>query len=179
MHQERLRLGGEEQRPRQARVVERLLPEAVAGEQEPSPRAVPEREGEHALEALEAGGPLLLVGVEDHLGVRPRREEVSPSPQVVAQLAGVVDLPVRHQPHGAVLVRQRLLARHQIDDAEASRREPDAAVHPDAVLVRSAVRDGGGHGFEDVPGRRPGPIELEDSDDATHRCAAARLAQLP
>ena len=179
MHQERLRLRGEQQRPRQARVVERLLPEAVAGEYEPLPAAVPQREGEHALEALEARGSLVLVGVEDHLGVRPRREEVSLPPQVVPQLAGVVDLPVRHQPDGSVLVHQRLLARHQIDDAEASRREPDAPVHPDAVLVRSAVRDGGGHGLEDVPGRGRSPIELEDSDDATHRCAAASLARLP
>src|SRR5205823_5144836 len=82
---------------------------AVAGEYEPLPAAVPQREGEHALEALEARGSLVLVGVEDHLGVRPRREEVSLPPQVVPQLAGVVDLPVRHQPDGSVLVHQRLL----------------------------------------------------------------------
>src|SRR5437867_3330117 len=67
--EQRLQLGSEEKRPRELRVVERLLPETIAGEQETATPSVPEREGEHAFQTFEGCGSVVLVGVEDDLGV--------------------------------------------------------------------------------------------------------------
>ena len=62
-------------RPSTLRVVERLDPEAVAGEEELALALVPDREREHAVEALDAGRAPLLVGVQR----RPRCRSASGS----------------------------------------------------------------------------------------------------
>jgi hypothetical protein len=49
--------------------VERLDAEVVAGRDEPLPRLVPDHEGEDAVEAADAVGAVLLVGVDDYLAV--------------------------------------------------------------------------------------------------------------
>ena len=48
------------------------MPSRSRDEQQPAPRRVPDREREHAAEALDAVVAPLLVGVDDRLGVGPR-----------------------------------------------------------------------------------------------------------
>jgi hypothetical protein len=75
--EERLDLRAEQQLRAGLRVVERLDPVAVTRhEQLPGP-PVPEREGEHAVEALDARRPPLLVGVDDDLAVGSGAEAVT------------------------------------------------------------------------------------------------------
>jgi hypothetical protein len=94
---------------------------------------VPEREREHAVEALDAGGPPLAIGVQDHLGVGARVEDVAELLQVGHQLDVVVDLPVVGDPIPLRAVVHRLTAAlGEVDD-----REP--AVHEAAG---DGVRDG-------------------------------------
>src|SRR3546814_8368679 len=57
MREERLDLGSEEQRGAGLDVVERLDAEAVAGEPQRALAPVPDGEREHAVEALDGGGP--------------------------------------------------------------------------------------------------------------------------
>ena len=97
--EQRLELGGEHEPARRVDVVQRLLAEAIARQQQtPAPR-VPEREREHAVEALDA------------IAARaPRRGGRSPRCRVwcgsdgpsrssgAAQLAEVVDLAVEDDP---------------------------------------------------------------------------------
>ena len=107
-------------------VVERLDAQAVAREQElPLPR-VPEREGEHAAQPLDAARPELLVEVHDDLGVGRRREAVAARHELAPQLAVVVDLAVEDDPDRAVLVGDRLLAGLEVDDGQPAHAEPDA-----------------------------------------------------
>ena len=70
--EDRLDLGSEEQPVAGHRPVERLDAEAVAREQQPPPRRVPDREREHAAQVLDARVAPLLVGVDDRLGVGAR-----------------------------------------------------------------------------------------------------------
>ena len=67
--EDRLDLRGEEQAVAGTRPVERLDAEPIAGEQQPPRRRVPDREREHAAEAVDAVVAPLLVGVDDRLGV--------------------------------------------------------------------------------------------------------------
>jgi hypothetical protein len=53
-----------------------------------------DREGEHAVEALDAGRPPLGPGLQDHLGVAGRGEAVAGLGQLLAQLLVVVDAAV-------------------------------------------------------------------------------------
>ena len=66
---QRLDLGAEQEAARRPCVVKRLDPEPIACEKELPPARVPDRDREHALEALDAAWSLLLVEVDDRLGV--------------------------------------------------------------------------------------------------------------
>ena len=57
--------------------VERLDAEPVAREHQPAARGVPEREREHASQRRDEVGALLLIEVDDHLGVAARAEAVA------------------------------------------------------------------------------------------------------
>ena len=115
------------------RPVERLDAEAIAREQQPPPRRVPDREREHAAEALDAVVAPLLVGVDDRFGVGARAVAVAGRFELRPDVGVVVDLAVEDDPDRAVFVRQRLLAGGQIDDAQA-------AVAERGLVVDSAAR---------------------------------------
>ena len=70
---------------------------------------------------------VLLVEVDEHLGVAARREAVPGALELVPQLAVVVDLAVLDDGDPAVLVGDRLVAGREVDDREPPGREPDRA----------------------------------------------------
>ena len=109
-------------------VVERLDPVAVSGEDEPALRPVPERDGKHAAQALRKIEPVLLVEVDEHLGVAMSREGVPGPLEVMPELAVVVELAVLDDLDAAVLVADRLVTGLEVDDRETPRGEADAAV---------------------------------------------------
>ncbi len=94
MRQQCLDFGTEQQGPATEGQVYRLDAVAVAGEEKLAAPAVPDRQGEHAVEA----GQRLLTpfGIcgSDHLGVGLRAEAVPGPLELGAQLAEVVDLAV-------------------------------------------------------------------------------------
>src|SRR5439155_22529077 len=75
--EDRLDLRAEEQRVAHARPVERLDAEAIADEEQPPLRRVPDREREHAAEAMDALLAPFLVGMDDRLGVAPGAVDVT------------------------------------------------------------------------------------------------------
>src|SRR5262249_50446819 len=102
---------------------------------------IPDGEGEHAVEAAQALGPPFLVGVQDHLGVAARAEDVAAGLQLGAQVEEVIQLAVVDDAASPVLVPNGLLAAGQVDDAEAANAEEEAAGVPRAALVGPAVVD--------------------------------------
>ena len=107
---QRVELGGERELAADVAVVERLDPEPVAREHEPSPRRVPDRDREHPAQPLREPEAPLLVGVDERLGVGARPEAVPRALELACQLAVVVDLAVLDDGARAVLVRDRLVA---------------------------------------------------------------------
>ena len=106
-------------------VVERLLADSVAGHPERLATLVPQGEDEHAAEALDGFLAPLFPGVHDHFGVGPGPEAMALGLQLGDQRLEVVDLAVERDPDRAVLVREGLLARRQVDDREPPMAEPD------------------------------------------------------
>ena len=72
--EQRLDLGGEHELARVLDVVEGLLSELVARREQALAPLVPDREREHAAQAVHAGVAPLFVAWTDHLGVAAGRE---------------------------------------------------------------------------------------------------------
>ena len=77
MLEDRLDLGTEDQAARQLCVVQRLDADPITGQEQLLPPSVPDRQGKHAVEALDASRPVLLVQMDDRLGIRARVKNVS------------------------------------------------------------------------------------------------------
>ena len=158
---------------------QRLLAEAVARQQQAAAALVPEGEREHAVERVHELRAVLLVEVDEHLGVRAAAEGVPALLEQVAQLAVVVDLAVQRRPHVARLVGERLVAAGDVDHAEAPRAERDASprVLVDAFVVGAAMRLRRVHRAHRsrpvVPGRAADPAHATESKHRQRRCVVA------
>ncbi len=120
---------------RHARPVHRLLAHAVAREEQAPARRVPDGEREHAAEPQHAVVAPLLVGVNEHFSVGSRAVGVPGGFQLRPHQRVVVDLAVVGDPDAPVLVRQRLVAAREVDDAETpvGERRVVVRVQPGAV----------------------------------------------
>ena len=118
---------------------------------------------------------MLLVEVDDDLGVAVGRQAVAGPQQLAAQLGVVVDLAVEDDDDRAVLVVDRLVAGVEVDDPQPLDAEADAARHVQAARVRPAVLLGCAHADDQLLlDRRAVGAHL--ARDATHQPVAAREA---
>ena len=152
-------LAGEGEQPLVAVPVERLLPEAVAREEEPAPHPVIDAEGEHAVEAarqLLAPGAIAL---QQHLGVGVAGEEpVAARLELRAQLGVIVDLAVVDNRDLALGVPHGLRPMREVDDGEAPVPEEEAGLRlqVETVSVRPPMSERSGHPLDVGPIARPG-----------------------
>ena len=130
-------------------VVEGLDAEDVPGAEELALGLVPDRKGEHAPQLLEDLLAVLLIAVEDGLAVGLGAEGVALLQQVLPELLIVVDLPVEHQHHGAVLIEDGLPPALQVDDGQPPESQGDVVVHIVVGVVRAPVDDSVGHLLDD------------------------------
>ena len=120
-------------------VIERLDAEPVARQHDAPGIALPDREREHAVEALDAARAPFGVSLEDDLGVALREEAVTLGRELAAQLAIIVDAAVEHDGEAKLRIDHRLLrCGSKIDDAQAPMAEGDAILHEGAARVRPA-----------------------------------------
>ena len=181
MREQRLELGAEQQRVSEVGVVERLLAESVTSEQQAPVLLVPECEREHAVEPLDTARSVILVQVDDHLGVGVRCEAMAALHEIRAQLAVVVDLAVLDDLERAVFVADRLIARVQVDDRQPAKAEADSAPvlvfgDVESLVVRSSVLEHSGH-LREHPAVDRG--RSDDSTDSAHRGRGRYSAEGP
>ncbi|MEZ5121313.1 MAG: hypothetical protein R2736_07030 [Solirubrobacterales bacterium] len=132
-------LRGEGQRAGPMGVDQRLLADAVAGDQQQLAPAVPQREGEHAAQVVHAVDAVVLVEVGDRLGVACGGQAVPGLAQPPAQVLVAVDLAVEDDDDRAVLVGHRLVAGLRVDDGQALDAQPDVAVDEAPTLIGPAM----------------------------------------
>jgi len=77
--------------------------------------------------------------MQDHFGVRVGFEAMAARFQFGPQLDVIEDLAVVDDPQRAVLVRDRLLARGEIENAQTGITQANVLVAVDAELIRAAV----------------------------------------
>ena len=172
--QQRLQLGRERQPTGDASPVQRLDPEAVPREHEAALARVPDRHREHATQPFRELNSVLLVEVNEHLGVRVvRAHAVTLALELGAQLRVVVDLAVLDDPDRLVLVRDRLIAALEVDDRQPTRRERGGSVRDEAGGVRPAMNEAFVHDLERGDVRHVAARRHEPADAAHGRALAA------
>ena len=157
-------LGAEDEGPIGLRVIERLLPEAVAGEMEAAGLRLVEGEGEHAVDLLQGRGhAVTLEQAEQHLGIATV-DEIDPGRhQLGGQSGEAVDLAVVDQRIAGERIDARLMAAVEIDDGETQMAEGDGAADMDSRRIRTAMRDGRQHASQQrlILGPRPVGVAQE------------------
>ncbi len=133
-------LGPEQERAVvEQRVEQRLDAEPVAREEQHIPVPVPQREGEHAAEAIDAALAPGLPGMDDDLGIAARMEDMAERLQFGNQFLVVVDLAVEDDADRLVFVVKRLLAGRQIDDRQPPVPQAHAGLDVQPAFIRPAV----------------------------------------
>jgi len=149
-------------------VVERFLAEPVARQEQRLAPRIPQREGEHPVEAVETAFTPRLPGMDDDLGVRARPERVAERRQFRHERLKIVNLAVEDDAHRAVLVELRLVAGDEIDDRQPPMSQPDPRRKVEAVAVRSAMGENAGHSMQQRAIDVAAPAEVEDPGYAAH-----------
>src|SRR5882757_381765 len=149
-------------------VIERLDPEAIAGNEECLLISVPDREREHAAQILHALGSVLLIEVNDGFRVAVSTVGMSTGNEWFAQAGVVIDLAVEDNGDRAIFVGDGLVAASDVYDAEAAHPDGEGAVGMESIIVGPAVGDDLAHGSQS--GRFGARItgEFENSGDPAH-----------
>ena len=166
--EERLDLGAEEEAVRELRDVQRLDPQPIAGQDEPAPGGVPERDGEHAVERAHEVEALLLVEMNDDFRIRARVEAMTPGFELALQLREVVDLAVVDRPDAAVLVVNRLPAGVDVDHGQAPHGQADVAVEVNPVVVGTPMDERLAHRGEGVGLDAAMRLQVDLTGDPAH-----------
>src|SRR5579871_3361161 len=118
-------------------IIERLDAVAIPREHEAPQVSVPERKGEHAVEAAERFDIPLGEGIQQDFGVGAGTETIALGFERRPQLTKVVDLAVirKHEPPLSGLHRL-LPGRARVDDREAPMTKPERAFDPLALPIR-------------------------------------------
>ena len=127
------------------RVIQRLDAQVIAGEKELAALAVPQREREHARDAVEHLRPPCFPTVDQHFAVARRNEDVSCGCELASQRAKVVNLAVEDDRNRAVGGHERLPAQGKVDHRQPAMTEADRTVEMESVGVRAAMRERGRH----------------------------------
>ena len=152
MLQQALDLAAEQQLPLAGLgIVERFDAEHIAGAEELLLLRVPDNKGKHAAQLLHKLAPaVLLIAVQQHLGVAVRRKGVPRRDKLLAQRLKVVDLAVVDQHKTLVFVVHRLRTVRKVNDAQATEAERHIRVGIRTRAVRSAVDDQIHHVLHDL-----------------------------
>ena len=154
-------------------VVKRFDSQAIARQHEALLPDVPDGEGEHAPQVIDAAWAVVLVQMNDGLGVALGAEPMAVSHQLAMQFLVVVDLAVEDDPHGPVFVEHRLLSAFEIDDAEAPHAERDTVLDVNALLVGAAMHHHSTH-RTDLVLEDGLVVPADDSSDAAHKIIEVR-----
>ena len=149
-------------------VVQRLDPVTVAGKKQLAAFAVPDREREHPVEALDTGRTPRGVCGEHDLGVGVGDEAAALPSQLLAELAVVVELAVVGDDVVTGGVHHRLVAlRAGIDDRQAAVGEPHRSVGELPFAVGAPVGDHVAHAPQQREGNRCAGT-VQRTGDAAH-----------
>jgi hypothetical protein len=137
-----------------------------------APFEIDEHEGELALEAGEQRLAMLLVEMDDELGIGVRAEDMAARLKLGAPLGKIEQLAIADHGDAAVLVVERLPPVLDADDREPPMCERQARREQEARIVRPAMGERRRHALD------LRPVRLTPSLKINHACQAAHTPSL-
>src|SRR5262249_1854494 len=129
-------------------VVDQLDPKGIAGQNQPLLASIPNGKAEHSIQAVQNFFAPLFVAVNDDFGVAVGAKGVTVALQLLFEFREVVNLPIEDDPDRFFLVRHRLMPAGQINDRKPAKSETQRSGDEIALVIRTAVSDGFGHGLD-------------------------------
>src|ERR1051326_376035 len=148
MLQERLDLAGKREHAAIPKVIQGFLAQTVPGEEETACILVPDGEREHAAEACDAIGAVLLVRVNNGLAIGSVAVAMARGFERGTQRGMVENLAVEDQPQVAVLVRHRLMAARDVYNGEAAEPEIAPWIAIISEVIWAPMTNGIGHALD-------------------------------
>ena len=108
--QQRLDLGPKSKAIPPTPIVKRFHPEPVSRAEQSRPICIPNGEGKHAVEPVEAVDAPFPIGLQHHFGIGHRTEDIAPLLKVFSQFEIVVYFSIVRNPNFPVFARHRLMA---------------------------------------------------------------------
>src|SRR5437899_751367 len=102
--------------------------ESIARDKELLIARIPDSERKHAAQFIDAVLAEVFVEMDNRFCVTVRPEFVALRLQAVTEFGKIINLAVEHDPDRVVLVGHRLAAAFHVENAQATMRQPDAAV---------------------------------------------------
>src|SRR5205085_9519007 len=131
-------------------VVHRLDSEWIPRQNQPPLPFIPNRQAEHAIQAIEHLVTPLLVSMHDHFGVRLCAEHMPGRFQLAPHLLEVIDLAVEDYPNSLLGVRHGLMSAGEINDREPAKAKSERSGDVISLIIRTSVGEAPSHGF-DIP----------------------------
>jgi len=151
-----------------ARPMQRADADAIAGEEQRALPQVHQGERELALQMLEQALAVLLVEMDDILGIGMRAEDVTLGLQQRSLLGVVEQLALVHDGDCAILVEDRLAAIGAPDDLQAALADAHTLGKEPAVLVRPPMHNGRSHAPQSPAVRLALATEVDNASKTTH-----------
>ena len=137
--------------------------------------AIPEPDGKHTAQLVDEIKPLLLVKVDQDLGVRVRLELVPPAEELLSQFTIVVDLAVERDPDGPGLVGKGLATGREPYNAQTAVPESDPRLDMRTIFVGPTVDQQAFHHLDVARVDGFVLVKAVDTADSAHE----RLVYLP
>ena len=150
-------------------VIEWFLAQPVARQEQAAAVAIPQCEGELAIELPQAVGAETFPRVDDGFRIGVIAAEHMPEGcELRPQLGKIVNIAVEDDHHRAVLVAHRLAPAGDVDDGQPAMAEADPRLDMKPVAVRAAMRERRGHAAQQRRVDGLAAAWVENAGDAAH-----------
>ena len=166
---QRLDLGAEIKGVALPRPEQRANADPIARQQHDAASEVDQGKSELPLQMLEKSFAVLLIEMDDDLGVGARGKDVTLRLKLLLELGIVEQLAIEDDRDRAILVEDGLPAIAKTDDAEATVSEANTGSNEESVIVGSPVPQRVGHALQHRLIGMTAPLEIDNPGQTAHR----------
>src|SRR5262249_53252417 len=149
-------------------IIQRFDADAISGKQQSPGSLIPDRKTEHAAKLYHGLFTVFLVEMHNHFGVGLRLEDMSLGLEELAQLAIVIDFPVKDDPYASILIGDRLMASIQVNDREPAKAETDRSRRVVTFVVGTTMFNRVRHPLQQRRRDTPARVKIKFSANPAH-----------
>ena len=156
---------------RKTSVVKRLFTETIPHQQNLPRSRIPDAKCKHAPKPMQTCHAFLLIKMDQDFGIAVSFEKMALCNEPLAKLFVVVDFTVKNNPNRTVFIRDWLMSRCQVDNAEPPHTDRARAFNMKSLVIGTAVSNDVAHRLDHNLTGLAVPVEIT--------CYAAHSAEVP